>query len=167
MLFRSRFWENLHGMRDSKSLADLSFLFSRNDFFPTWWTQMPEPLPIITGWAPARSAESLAGLPRAAIINRAVESLSRILQIEQTLVESQLRTAYFHDWDSDPFSWGAYSYVKAGGEGCQRTLASPVEGALFFAGEATDASGHNGTVHGAITSGQRAAAEIAKHCGPV
>ena len=167
LCFRQRFWENLHGMRDSKSLADLSFLFSRDDFFTTWWTQMPEPLPIITGWAPARSAESLAGLPRAAIINRAVESLSRILQIEQTLVESQLRTAYFHDWDSDPFSWGAYSYVKAGGEGCQRTLASPVEGALFFAGEATDASGHNGTVHGAITSGQRAAAEIAKHCGPV
>jgi len=31
---------------------------------------------------------------------------------------------------------------------------------LFFAGEATDDSGHHGTVHGAIASGQRAAEEI-------
>jgi monoamine oxidase len=31
---------------------------------------------------------------------------------------------------------------------------------LFFAGEATDITGHNGTVHGAIASGKRAAKEI-------
>jgi monoamine oxidase len=31
---------------------------------------------------------------------------------------------------------------------------------LFFAGEATDFSGHNGTLHGAIGSGQRAATEL-------
>jgi uncharacterized protein with NAD-binding domain and iron-sulfur cluster len=31
---------------------------------------------------------------------------------------------------------------------------------LFFAGEATDCEGHNGTVHGAIASGKRAAQEI-------
>ena len=31
---------------------------------------------------------------------------------------------------------------------------------LFFAGEATDTSGHNGTVHGAIASGYRAANEV-------
>ena len=33
----------------------------------------------------------------------------------------------------------------------------PVEKTLFFAGEATDITGHNGTVHGAIASGRRAA----------
>jgi len=31
---------------------------------------------------------------------------------------------------------------------------------LFFAGEATNNEGHNGTVHGAITTGKRAAKEI-------
>ena len=31
---------------------------------------------------------------------------------------------------------------------------------LFFAGEATDTSGNNGTVHGAIASAYSAAAEI-------
>ncbi len=36
----------------------------------------------------------------------------------------------------------------------------PLEQTLFFAGEATDYTGHNGTVHGAIRSGRRAAKEL-------
>jgi monoamine oxidase len=160
LCFRERFWEKLRGISDSRSLKDLSFLFSRDELFPTWWTQMPEAVPVITGWAPARSAETLAGLSEDEVIDKAVEGLSRLLQVAKSEVQAQLRAGYFHDWDADPFSRGAYSYVKAGGEGYQRILGSPVDGTLFFAGEATDTSGHNGTVHGAIASGQRASAEI-------
>jgi monoamine oxidase len=162
LCFRERFWEDLHGEPDSRTLADLSFLFSRDPFFPTWWTLMPEPVPIITGWSPAHAAESLAGMSEPAIVDRAVASISSLLHVQKSRVESQLTAAYFHDWDSDPFSRGAYSYVKVGGEGCQETLGSPVANTLFFAGEATDTSGHNGTVHGAINSGQRAARDIIK-----
>ena len=71
-----------------------------------------------------------------------------------------LEAEYFHDWQSDPFSRGAYSYGRVGADGAQEALASPVENTLFFAGEATDTTGHNGTVHGAIASGIRAAHEI-------
>jgi len=162
LCFRERFWQDLHGTPDSRTLAKLSFLFSRDKFFPTWWTQMPEPVPIITGWSAAGAAESLAGMGDRAIVEQAVASLSSILQLEKSKIQSQLTAAYFHDWDSDPFSRGAYSYVKAGGEGCQETLGSPIGDTLFFAGEATDISGHNGTVHGAIASGQRAARDILK-----
>jgi monoamine oxidase len=162
LCFRERFWQDLHGTPDPKSLRDLSFLFSRDKFFPTWWTQMPEPVPIITGWAPASAAESLAGMSKDAIIDKAIQSLSNLLRVEKSNVQSKLSAAYFHDWDSDPFSRGAYSYVKVGGEGCQQVLGSPIDGTLFFAGEATDTSGHNGTVHGAIASGQRAARDILK-----
>ena len=41
-----------------------------------------------------------------------------------------------------------------------RMLGEPVEGTLFFAGEATDLDGQNGTVHGAMASGRRAAGEV-------
>jgi monoamine oxidase len=99
-------------------------------------------------------------MSKQAVIDTAVQSLSSLLHIEKSAVQSQLTSAYFHDWNADPFSQGAYSYVKVGGEGCQRTLGSPIENTLFFAGEATDTSGHNGTVHGAVASGQRAAREI-------
>ncbi len=160
LCFRERFWQDMHGSRGSHSLANLSFLFSRDDFFPTWWTQMPDTNPIVTGWSPAKSTEKLAGLSKDAIIDKAFDALSALLHVEKSHVRSRLAAAYFHDWDSDPFSQGAYSYVKVGGEGCQRTLALPISTTLFFAGEATDTSGHNGTVHGAIASGQRAAQEI-------
>jgi monoamine oxidase len=162
LCFSERFWQDLHGMPDSRTLAKLSFLFSRDKFFPTWWTQMPEPVPIITGWSAAHAAESLAGMGERAVVEQAVASLSSILRLEKSKIQSQVAAAYFHDWDSDPFSRGAYSYVKVGGEGCQGTLGSPIGNRLFFAGEATDTSGHNGTVHGAIASGQRAARDILK-----
>jgi hypothetical protein len=47
-----------------------------------------------------------------------------------------------------------------GGLEAARVLAEPIEKTLFFAGEATDFAGHFGTVHGAISSGVRAAMEI-------
>jgi monoamine oxidase len=160
--FRRRFWEDLrpdHG-DCTKTLSDLSFLFSRDPWFPTWWTAMPEQLPVITGWAPAQSAERLAGQNQAAVLQKALETLGGLLHIDKRELEELLQAAYFHDWQSDPYSRGAYSYARVGGADAPRILGAPVEGTLFFAGEATDVSGHNGTVHGAITSGKRAAAEI-------
>jgi monoamine oxidase len=47
-----------------------------------------------------------------------------------------------------------------GGESAAASLAKPVQGTLFFAGEATALDGHNGTVHGAMTSADRAAREL-------
>lgn len=141
-------------------LSNLSFLFSHDHYFPTWWTQMPEHLPIITGWSPAHCAERMAGMTDGRVIDKALEFLSNLLGLEKAHLSSQLIAAYLHNWETDPFSRGAYSYVKAGGEGSQATLAAPLANTLFFAGEHTDTTGHNGTVHGAIASGQRAAKEI-------
>lgn len=89
--------------------------------------------------------------------------LPRLLGVEN--LEDRLEAAYVHDWQSDPFSRGAYSYAKVGAGGAQARLAAPVENTLFFAGEATDTSGYNGTVHGAVASGYRAAEEIVRARG--
>jgi monoamine oxidase len=161
LCFRERFWEKLRPTGD-ETLADLSFLFSGSELFPTWWTEMPERVPIITGWAPAHSAELLAGMSEGRVIKKAVEALSGLFGVENSRVQSLLAGAYFHDWDSDPYSCGAYSYIKVGGEGCQRTLGAPLNNTLYFAGEATDTTGFNGTVHGAIASGRRAALQALK-----
>lgn len=64
---------------------------------------------------------------------------------------------YFHDWHGDPFFRGAYSYVPVNALPAREALSKPVDGTLFFAGEATDTNGHGSTVHGAIASGIRAA----------
>jgi monoamine oxidase len=158
--FHHRFWDTISPSGKSKTLAGMSFLFSQDQWFPTWWTTIPEELPIITGWAPFRCAERLSGRDRSVVVAHSLRSLGQLLNIATEELEPLLEAAYFHDWQSDPFSRGAYSYGKVGADGAQEALASPVEDTLFFAGEATDITGRNGTVDGAIASGRRAAAEI-------
>ena len=159
--FRNRFWDAISAPGDQrKTLSQMGFLFSQDDWYPTWWTTMPEKLPIITGWAPFRCADQLSGKSRSFVIDRCLQTLSSLLNIGLDELTRLLDAAYFHDWQSDPFSRGAYSYGTVGADGAQEALASPLENTLFFAGEATDTSGHNGTVHGAIASGRRAAKEI-------
>lgn len=159
--FRNRFWDTISAPgAENKTLSGMSFLLSDDEWLPTWWTTMPEKLPIITGWAPFRCAERLSGKSHDFVVDRCLQTLSRLLNIGLEQITPLLDAAYFHDWQSDPFSRGAYSYGAVGAGGAQEALASPIDNTLFFAGEATDTTGHNGTVHGAIASGRRAAKDI-------
>jgi monoamine oxidase len=64
-------------------------------------------------------------------------------------------------WSQMPAFRGAYSYLPVGtGVSARRTLAEPIGGRLFFAGEATHTGGEAATVHGAIETGYRAAEEL-------
>ena len=74
-------------------------------------------------------------------------------------LEEQLDAWFSHDWRADPFARGAYSYIGVGGAGAPRARGRPVEGTLFFAGEATNGE-QIGTVAGALASGRRAAREL-------
>jgi monoamine oxidase len=63
-------------------------------------------------------------------------------------------------WGSDPYSFGAYSYMRPGsGASSYEGLAAPVDNRLFFAGEATSAA-YSATTHGAYLSGLRCADAI-------
>jgi polyamine oxidase len=63
-------------------------------------------------------------------------------------------------WGKDPFALGAYSYPGGGSlPGDRSSLAAPIGGRLFFAGEATS-SDYPCTVHGAWLSGVRAAEQV-------
>ena len=62
------------------------------------------------------------------------------------------------EWASDPFSLGAYSFVRIGSSPTDiEALAEPVGDALLFAGEATSRH-HWAAAHGAYVSGLREAA---------
>jgi monoamine oxidase len=98
----------------------------------------------------------LAPCDDAAIIAKALESLARITGLQP----AGLERVYFHNWRTDVFARGAYSYVPAGALECRRKLAEPVEQTLYIAGEATDLHGQSATVHGAIATGKRAAQKI-------
>jgi monoamine oxidase len=160
--FRERFWEKLElpGGEGKRSLSEMAFLHSPETAVPVWWTALPVRAPILVGWAGGTAADSFAGKGNDFLIELASESLTRVLGVARDKVDGQLEAAYTHDWQADPFSRGAYSYPPVGGAEAQKVLARPVEGTLFFAGEATNTDGHNGTVHGAIATGRRAAHEV-------
>src|SRR5919197_595925 len=103
-------------------------------------------------WAGGPAAAALSPFGDAAIVDRALEALGRTFGIGRGRAESLLEAWYLHNWQSDPFARGAYSYVVVGGLADQEALARPIDGTLFFAGEATDCEGHQATVHGAIAT---------------
>jgi monoamine oxidase len=152
--FRERFWE------EPEKRADLSFLFSYDPWMPTWWTALPLRAPIITGWAAGPLAENYMGRAGHFVAARALDTLARLLEKDRSGVEALLEAWYVHDWHSDPFARGAYSYVAVGGMEARRKMAAPVEDTLYLASEATCTEGHSGTVHGAMATGERAAREI-------
>jgi len=154
LCFQEKFWEH-----DPK-MEDLGFLFTDDPQFPTWWTSNPLPSSILTGWAAGPNAKAHSGRSKDQIVSSAVQSLARIMKTSESDLESRMNESFTYDWQSDPFSRGAYSYAAVGGMGAAANLAEPVANTLYFAGEATNSGGYNGTVHGAIATGLRAAKEL-------
>jgi monoamine oxidase len=136
------------------------FLFTGEPPFPVWWISRPGPRPVVTGWAGGRRALALATLGETERVGTALEALGAALGANASRLREELRGGFCHDWLSDPFARGAYSYSGVGGRHAGTELAVPVDSTLFVAGEATQSDGRNATVHGAIASGQRAAKQV-------
>lgn len=154
--FRRPFWEE----RDGGRHADASFFHAPGKVFPTLWTALPIRAPTLNAWVGGPSAARLCALPDEEIFQQALECVGSIFPGAD--VASELQSAHLHNWSRDPFARGAYSYVAVGGGQAREMLAAPLEGTLFFAGEATDTTGEAATVTGALRSGARAALEVGR-----
>jgi monoamine oxidase len=154
LAFRSPFW------REIAELDHVQFIHAHDRALPTWWMPADPAFPVLTGWAGGPHAARLTGKTREDMTHIAVGSLAGALGLAPGEVASRLETCLFHDWAADPLSRGGYTYVGVGGSEAHRTLAAPVAGTLYLAGEATCGEGHNATMEGALRSGRRAAAEL-------
>jgi monoamine oxidase len=161
--FRERFWDDEGWQRaridGPEKLPPLNFLHLPDAVLPTWWTPSPFRAPVLTGWSGGPGALALAAGGEAAIVDAALDVLSRAFRERRSRLERILDATSWHDWDGDPFARGAYSYLAVGGRGAQKRLSTPFEGTIFIAGEATSAD-ETGTVSGAIASGARAATQV-------
>jgi monoamine oxidase len=146
--------------REAPWRADLGFLHVPGAVLPTWWTPAPVRAPMIVAWAGGPSAERLLGRDRQELAAIALDVLAPAIGVERERLGDLLVEAYHHDWSADPFARGAYSYALVGGADAFEALGRPVDGTLVAAGEATAGDGENGTVQGAIASGERAARAI-------
>ena len=162
--FRNAFWDDAEFLKERRGPSGtdrggLNFLHGQGAEVPTWWTTLPVRSPVLVGYVGAVAAEQLLAEEPPSRLERTLVALSEILAVPRRDLEDQLDASASHDWRADPFARGAYSYIGVGGIGAPRALARPVEGTLFFAGEATDGP-QIGTVAGALASGRRAAREV-------
>lgn len=112
--------------------------------------------PILLGFNAGRYGRQIEKLTDEQIVGAAMKTLRTIYGDDIPDPIASLITR----WASDPLAGGSYSYLPPGATEADRAaLAEPVAERLFFAGEATS-SDYPATVHGALLSGRRAAAEI-------
>jgi monoamine oxidase len=163
LLFRDRWWtEKRRSTPRNTSLDSLSFVHGDAGDLEVWWTLHPAHVPVMVGWVGGPRAMRLIGRSADEMCERALASLAKNFGVSRRHVSSRLEAYWTHDWQLDPFSRGAYSYALVHGSDYAARLARSVQGTIWIAGEAADPEGRNGTVNGAIASGQRAARSVAK-----
>src|SRR5439155_6037629 len=113
--FRQRFWDQPDFLRKRAGTKQwtrgtpLSFVHSSDPHVPTWWTAAPMRAPILTAWAGGHAADRL--LAEGTPAERALDSLATAFGLKRREVDRLLDSAHMHDWHTDPFSRGAYSYA--------------------------------------------------------
>jgi monoamine oxidase len=158
--FRTAFWEQLHDGR----YGDSAFFRCPGHPFPTYWTQFPLRSELIIAWVGGPKAISLHGISQSERVERALDGFGSMFG-ELALARKEFERGVTHDWDLDPLSRGAYSYVTVGGGDARTALGAQVDETLFFAGEAISDDGQGGTVNGALETGERAARAAATSLG--
>ena len=128
--------------------------------------------PCIEGFFGGRFAQSLEDAGPGAL---AAESINEIVSILGNDFRRKLKPLAESRWAHDPFARGSYSHALPGHAGDRAVLAAPVDGRLFFAGEATSPEFFS-TAHGARDSGraggggsdgcarERIDCRISRHC---
>ena len=105
--------------------------------------------------------------PRAARARRAEWSTSNagwlVRQVDEPLGGAV--DVLVHDWGSDPWARGAHTLPAFGVDRAARAWAAPLADTVFFAGEASADLAGRGLVQGALSSGVRAAEEVARALG--
>jgi monoamine oxidase len=112
--------------------------------------------PCIEGFFGGSFARQLEDLGEGAF---GAESIDQIVALLGSDFRRKLKPLAESRWAHDPFARGAYSHALPGHAGDRAVLAAPVDGRLFFAGEATSPNFFS-TAHGARDSGERAAREV-------
>jgi monoamine oxidase len=110
----------------------------------------------IEGFFGGRFARQLEDAGDGALAAQAIDEIVALLGSD---FRHRLTPLAASRWAQDPFARGSYSHALPGHAADRAVLAAPVDGRLFFAGEATSPNFFS-TAHGARDSGERAAREV-------
>jgi len=155
--FKNAFWESSEN--NIRATPELSMLISDTPF-NAWWTQLPDKVPLLTGWLAGPKAEQNKNKSEDEIIQLAFDSLSYIFNTNRTFLEKNLVAKKVVNWQTDPYSLGAYSYATVNSNEAKKIITKPVEGTIFFTGEALSDGINMATLEEALNNGIKTAKEI-------
>ena len=112
-------------------------------------------LPMLEGYFGGEFARELGEAGLEAMAAFAVDEIASVFG---ETIRCHLTPLARTTWAEEPWTRGAYSYALPGRADARLVLGEPVEGRLFFCGEATS-SRDPASCHGAHTSGLRAGEE--------
>jgi monoamine oxidase len=119
------------------------------------YTIRPQGRPHIEGYFGDGCAAALENGGVDAFVDFAASELAGIFGND---FRKRLSLLDMHLWAADRFARGSYSFALPGRVACRQALAEPVDGRLFFAGEACSTFDFS-TAHGAYLTGLAAAAD--------
>jgi monoamine oxidase len=154
LCFSRPFWTEIEDRRH----RDVAFFFAQGAPFPTFWSTLPVRSSVLYAWSGGPNAARIVARTTDEVLRPALASLGQIFGKDRNY-RRMLEGVYWHDWQNDPYSSGAYSYAGVGGGTARKPLAQPVEQTLFFAGEALDEE-EPSAVGGALNTGRKAAEQI-------
>lgn len=146
--FKERFWKE-----------NAAFIFS-DEQFPTWWTQLPDTVPILTGWAGGTRAEQFSELTDEMIFEKAMFSLANIFDRSIDELKANIESSHVFNWQKEEASLGAYTYAMPASDLAKKILNLPVADTIYFAGEALYDGTSPGTVEAALVSGKNVATKV-------
>ena len=112
--------------------------------------------PVLMALNAGPAARRVEAMAEAEMARSATDALRRFTGMTIPFPRAVLGT----QWGADPFTRGAYSYAAVGsGPDQRRGLGEPLDGRVYFAGEATSVD-YPSTAHGALLSGRSAARRI-------
>ena len=152
--FKHAFWED----RIKKPLKDVAFIFSDAEV-PTWWSQLPDKTPLLTGWLGGPSTYKTTHNSDA-LYEKAIASLQYIFNYSSNDIKGEIREWHIADWVKDPYACGAYAYATVETRKARAILSEPVHDTIYFAGEALYDGSAMGTVEAALVSGQEVARKL-------
>jgi monoamine oxidase len=117
--------------------------------------------PVIEGYFGGRCARELETAGEGAFAAFAIDQFAAALG---GAFRKRLHPLAASSWTRDPYALGSYSYAQPGHVDARPRLAAPVDGRLFFAGEACSVHDFS-TTHGAWRTGVAAAAAVVAALG--
>ena len=151
MIWKTAFWKS--------KVPDAQLIFSAGSI-PTWWTQYPLDIPVLTGWLGGPAVEKLSQKSDEFFLDQGFETLAAIFSISIADLKKELDDFRVFNWKKETWSRGAYSYPTVQSRQAKISDLKSWDRKIYFAGEAFYEGAHPGTVEAALISGIERATQL-------